>query len=305
MGGLFVYIRRSKELKIIIIKNKSPKNVGLVTKVLDRFDLTYDFVDLAEVTEIKNIEKSNLIILISLLKNTSNHTEELSKLRALIKVVLEKKIPIIGIGTGIQVPVEWLGVNLVITPQNKLEIKGENQVSFLNLNKEHNKIPIFEAISDSFIVFQFYCDTFESAKKFDLLVPDQDYINQLIKFGDNLYGFQINFELTEDLLEYFLNLLPELNISSKERIEKDYTEIKERYLEKGERIFTNYLKLINLIKQIEVELIENSVKSENKKKSDNLPPHSEDKPKIIEGERSTSINLDDLKKKMESKLTKS
>ena len=183
-------------------------------------------------------------------------------------------------------------------------LKQENHKVFIKSNEikkgvTHARQTIVNWVKSLPFEYEYYC------RLDDDCTIEQDYINQLIKFGDNLYGFQINFELTEDLLEYFLNLLPELNISSKERIEKDYTEIKERYLEKGERIFTNYLKLINLIKQIEVELIENSVKSENKKKSDNLPPHSEDKPKIIEGERSTSINLDDLKKKMESKLTKS
>ncbi len=107
--------------------------------------------------------------------------------------------------------------------------------------------PVFEGINDNFIVFQLHGETFKLAEKLTLLGTGQFCRNQIIKVGENNYGFQFHFELTEGLLKKWLEKAPELVNADSEQILADFAIVKKEFLKRGKKIFTNYLKLINLI----------------------------------------------------------
>ena len=71
--------------------------------------------------------------------------------------------------------------------------------------------------------------------------------NQIVKVADSAYGVQGHFELTSRILDVWLAEDPNLQKLDAQKVHADFFEIKEEYERTADQIFTNFLKIAQLI----------------------------------------------------------
>jgi GMP synthase-like glutamine amidotransferase len=159
-----------------------------------------------------------------------------------------EEIPMFGVCLGLQLMVKAFGGEVYSNPIEEIGFKHENNKWYqIELTKEGIEDPVFKGIENNFTVFQLHSETVRLIKGIKVLGTGEFCKNQVIKIGDYNYGFQFHFELTEDLYKLLLNKAPELREHNLSSMLSDFSFIKNQYLERGKKIFQNYLHLINLI----------------------------------------------------------
>jgi GMP synthase-like glutamine amidotransferase len=111
------------------------------------------------------------------------------------------------------------------------------------LTDEGKKDPIFEGIESEFDVFQLHGETVELTQQMKLLGTGEYCTNQIVKYGENAYGFQGHIELSPEILYTWIQEDVDLARLDKFQLDKDYTKIREKYESNGEKILNNFLYL--------------------------------------------------------------
>ncbi|MBP1665706.1 MAG: glutamine amidotransferase class-I [Bacteroidetes bacterium] len=81
----------------------------------------------------------------------------------------------------------------------------------------------------------------------DLLATGDFCKNQIIKIGENAYGIQSHFELTDELLELWIKEDADLKKLNAEQLLSDFDTLKEVYQKTGLQLFYNFLPITGLI----------------------------------------------------------
>lgn len=233
--------------RTLLIKNISHEDPGIISLILDEYNLRYDIIDLSKKIEFPDINNYNLIIIMGGPDSVNDFSDKIIKEKDFIKLALQKEIPIFGICLGIQFLADAYGAEVYKIPVEEIGFKHNKIWYSIKLTEEGLKDPVFEEVNDNFIVFQLHGETFKLAEKMTLLGTGQYCRNQIIKVGDYNYGVQFHFELTEDLLKNWLEIAPELVNKNSEKILTDFEIVKNEFLKRGRKIFTNYLKMIKII----------------------------------------------------------
>lgn len=234
--------------RILILKNISHEEPGLLIDVINRYYLPYDVIDLSKKLNFPKIDDYALLIIMGGPDSANDFSEKIIKESYYVKLAFHKKIPILGICLGLQLMIHVNGGEIF---KNKVEEVGfKHKEKFwctIKLTEEGLRDPVFENINDSFIVFQLHGETVKLIKRATLLGTSKLCRNQILKIGDYNYGFQFHFELNEDLFWKIHDLSAELINHDLNQLEKDFNIIKESYTKRGTRICENYLKLIKFI----------------------------------------------------------
>jgi GMP synthase-like glutamine amidotransferase len=233
--------------KVLIIKNIFHEDPGILSIILDERNIKYDIIDLSKNVSLPKISNYRLIIILGGPDSVNDFTDKIIKEKAFVKLALIRKVPILGICLGIQLLADVYGAEVYKNPIEEIGFKHNNLWYTIKLTEEGLKDPVFEGINDNFIVFQLHGETFHLADNLTLLGTGQFCRNQVIRIGENNYGFQFHFEVTEDLLKIWLEKAPELVNTKPYEILEDFEIVKDDFLKRGRKIFTNYLKLIQII----------------------------------------------------------
>ncbi len=233
--------------QILIVKNATHENSGVFLEVLQENGLKFDIIDLSQKIEFPKIEIYGLLIIMGGSDSANDTTEKILKEVDFVKQALKSKIPIFGICLGLQLIIKALGGKVFKNPTQEIGFKYNEQWNVIKLNEDGLKDPIFRGISDNFKVFHLHGETVELIDEMQILGTGKYCKNQVIKFGEFNYGFQFHIELTETMLEEWIKNAPELRGKNIESITNDFKTIREEYSMRGKKIFTNYLKLINLL----------------------------------------------------------
>lgn len=235
--------------KVLIIKNITHEQPGLMIEILDKYDIKYDIFDLSKKLEFPKIEHYNLIIIMGGPDSANDETDKILNELEFVKRAFKNNIPMFGVCLGLQLIVKAYGGEVYMNSVEECGFKqDDNKWYTIKLNKEGLKDPIFENINNNFIVFQLHSETIKLIKGIKLLGTGDSCLNQIIKIGNNIYGFQFHFELTEELLRIWFEKAPELKEKNKKQILSDFNNIKDSYLKRGKQLFENYIKLIRNIK---------------------------------------------------------
>ncbi len=143
--------------------------------------------------------------------------------------------------------VKAYGDKVNIIPVQEKGFKIKNDWNTIKLTSKGIGDPIFKGLTKEFKVFHLNGDTIKRIESIEHLGRSNFCKNQIIKIGDFNYGFQFHFELTERMFNSWLFKAPELVNENLNQLKKDYKQVKNEYIKRGKKIFTNCLRFIKLI----------------------------------------------------------
>ena len=168
----------------------------------------------------------------------------------LIKLAIEKEMPVLGVCLGSQLLAKALGA--------KVTKNSEKEIGWYDVS------PTGEGLEDSLLsnftqtekIFQWHGDTFDLPKGAMLLASSPLCKNQAFRYGDKVYGFQFHLEVDKPMIERWLQV-PENkkeieDLRGKidpEQIKADTPEYISRLNDLSNLVFNNFLELFGYNKK--------------------------------------------------------
>lgn len=118
----------------------------------------------------------------------------------IIEKALKKDIPVLGICLGSQLIAKTLGAN--VKPNSEKEIGWYD----IKKTKDAKEDPFFSHFQDSEKIFQWHGYTFDIPKNANHLAFSEYCQNQAFRYGDKVYGLQFHMEVTQQLIESWMNV---------------------------------------------------------------------------------------------------
>ena len=235
--------------QILIIQNITREAPGLLSQIIEQFNLNFDIVDLSKDEKLpQDISSYKALIVLGGPPSANDSTCQIPEELGTIKKSKQLNIPYLGICLGLQTLVKAMGGTVRKNEVKEFTFKDpQGEYYVINLNEDGKNDPLFEGLDDQFKVFHLHGETVDLTEDMKLLATGKTCKNQVVKIGDNAYGLQCHFELTPEMLNTWLDKDPDLESYQKEDILKDFEEIKDEYTKTGRQLFTNFFKIAGLI----------------------------------------------------------
>ncbi|MFZ3209856.1 MAG: gamma-glutamyl-gamma-aminobutyrate hydrolase family protein [Geobacteraceae bacterium] len=118
----------------------------------------------------------------------------------LIKEAFSRRLPVIGVCLGAQLMAKAAGA--------KVSGGGNKEIGWypLYLTEEAVEDPVFNPLPKEVEVFQWHGDTFEIPRGAARLASSTLFPNQAFRLGKNAYAFQFHIEVTQEIIEDWINI---------------------------------------------------------------------------------------------------
>jgi len=190
-------------MKVLVLRHVRHEHLGTLALSLRASNLIYEYVNFYE-NEHPNILVDDLCGLI-ILGGPMNVYETnkypfLQMEDRLIKQVIEKDAPVLGICLGAQLIAKALGSRVI---KNK-----EKEIGWypLKMTEEGSKDRLFKHFNSEETVFQWHGDTFEIPEGAVHLAKSTLFTNQAFRYRDNVYGLQFHIEVTPQMILEWLDV---------------------------------------------------------------------------------------------------
>ena len=190
-------------MKVLVLRHVPHEHLGTLALSLRASNLIYEYVNFYE-NEHPNISVDDLCGLI-ILGGPMNVYETnkypfLQMEDRLIKQVIEKDAPVLGICLGAQLIAKALGSRVI---KNK-----EKEIGWypLKMTEEASKDRLFKHFNSEETVFQWHGDTFEIPEGAVHLAKSTLCTNQAFRYRDNVYGLQFHIEVTPQMILEWLDV---------------------------------------------------------------------------------------------------
>jgi len=234
--------------KVLIIKNISREGPGILEKILQENLIFYDVVDLATNEPLPDSRNYGTLIVMGGPDSANNKTGKIKNEIKFIKNWLDAKKPFLGICLGLQLLVKAADGKIVKNKLKEIGFRDHDGNFFeVELLKTSQKDPLLYKLGKKIKVFHLHGETVTITKKMQLLGKGKHCQNQIVKVADSAYGVQGHFELTSRILDVWLAEDPNLQKLDAQKVHADFFEIKEEYERTADQIFTNFLKIAQLI----------------------------------------------------------
>lgn len=231
---------------VLILQHVWGDPPGLLEVVLQEQHLVYQIVQVGK-DPFPDVLPAALILLGG---PQSAYDDSLLPEKALVRHVLEQHIPCLGICLGGQVLAEVAGA--------QVHEKAATEIGFyeLQLTREAVHDPLFVGFSSTVHqVFHWHHDTFDLPSGAVLLETGAGAYPQAFRYGKRSYGLQYHPELTEDLLDLWLEKHPEREKARAYLGAERYRQLEEEerrqryplYREQAVLLLTNFLRIADLL----------------------------------------------------------
>ncbi len=235
--------------QILIIKNTPRENPGLIEIVLRQHNLSYQIIDFDHTSIINPIDDYAALIVLGGPESANDLTPKMLSELTLIKKFIQNKIPYLGICLGLQTFVKAMGGIVKKCSTGETGFRDLNGKLFqIKLTNEGRADNLFNNLSDTFIVFQLHGETVQITPDMTLLATGDNCRNQIVKYGETAYGIQSHFELSNELLDSWINEDQELQKVDANILRSDFESLKYDYQNTGYQLFTNFLIIAGLTK---------------------------------------------------------
>lgn len=216
-------------MKVLIIQHVESEGPGLLYPALKKHDFEPVVVDARYLPS----DLSGVAAVISLggPMNVYDDHPFLKREELLIREVLEKEIPFLGVCLGAQMLAKAAGAEIIRSPM------PETGWFTVGLTQPGIMDPLFWKIDDEIITFQLHGDMFNIPETGILLATSERCPHQALKVGKNAYGLQFHMEVT---LEMALELVANDGLDTS-GIQEFYNLNGSEYLEQSSRMFSNFI----------------------------------------------------------------
>jgi GMP synthase-like glutamine amidotransferase len=147
-----------------------------------------------------------------------------------------------------QALVKACGGNIISNPIKEIGWKDFEGRSFLlELTQAGINDPVFKGLAATLPIFHLHQETAKLTDNMRLLATGKHCKNQVVKVGKTAYGFQGHAELTESMLDNWLKEDDNLRQLTSEEVKRDYFAVREEYENNAKKIFTNFLRIADLL----------------------------------------------------------
>jgi GMP synthase-like glutamine amidotransferase len=234
---------------ILILRNVTRENPGLLETVLKENELSYLIVDTDNLTGIKPLNTYKAIIVLGGPDSANDSGPKMQNELALIRNAVNTNIPFLGICLGLQTLVKAMGGEVIKCKTSEVGFRDLHGEFFkVRLTPEGKDDKLFYNLPDELTVFQLHGETVELTPEMTLLATGDYCKNQIVKYGQTAYGIQSHFELTSELLEAWINEDTDLQKLNSDQLRSDFESIKSDYYRVGRQLLVNFLTLAGIIK---------------------------------------------------------
>ena len=233
-----------KGKEILFFKNITRENPGLLEVIIKEIGIKYSVIDLSQNQSIKSLDNYGAVVVLGGPDSANDRTPKMENELALIRNILDAKIPFLGICLGLQTLVKASGGEVVKSHTKEIGFLDHNGENFkVELTESGREDPLFEGLGNSLTVFQLHGETVVLTENMKLLATGEFCRNQIVKAGPASYGIQSHFELTREMLEIWINEDPDLKELDRDQLRYDFEKIRLNYTQTGRQLFLNFLKI--------------------------------------------------------------
>lgn len=235
-------------MKVLIIKHIDIEGPGTIAEFLDDENIPYEVIDIFNGESLPDSLSNTSAILV--LGGPMNVYEEdkypfLKDENEFLKEAIEKDLPTLGFCLGAQLIAKAKGATVKKAPEKEI---GWFKIS---LNSNGLNDPLFQGFPDEIDVFQWHGDTFEIPEGAHKLAESELCPNQAFRIGNNIYGLQFHVEVTEKMIQQWLDAYKDEIDSLKglvnpNRVMSDAKVKSESYRTQAMLFCSNFFKLIQV-----------------------------------------------------------
>lgn len=228
--------------EILVIKNIAREDTGLLGNIIRELGIKTKVIEVSRGEKLPAIEKFGAVVVLGGPDSANDDTPAMKNELVFIRKILEAEIPYLGICLGLQTMVRAAGGKVVKSPLSEIGFRDNyGQLFNVELTASGRKDPVFKGIEDSFDVFHLHGETVILTEKMELLATGKNCRNQIVRSGKNAYGIQCHFELTEEMLEVWINEDPDLLKHDTDQLRYDFNSVRPFFMKRGNRLFRNFL----------------------------------------------------------------
>jgi len=226
------------EKHILIIKQVEQEGPGLIETIFAANGWVLKTVELSHGGKLpSDFDETGALIVLGGPMNVYEEKEYpfLKEEELLIRKALIEEVPVLGICLGAQLLAKTCGARIKKAPTKEI---GWYKVE---KTRDGNKDALFNAGPDRIQVFQWHEDTFDVPEGAVLIAEGKGCTNQAFRVGQNAYGLQFHIEVTEDMIQNWLQSGQEEAVA--EKILRDTKKVWENYHTEARSILLNFMRI--------------------------------------------------------------
>lgn len=245
-----IYLFKTPHLSmtVLIVKNCIREGPGTLGKIIESNGIEYRIVEIEHGEEIPDPTEYEALIVMGGPASANDTTKAMQQEIAAIEQAARADMPYLGICLGMQALVKACGGRVIRNPIKEVGWKDLQGNGFsLELTPAGQKDAIFKGLEATLPIFHLHGETVELTDEMQLLVTGKHCRNQVVKVGNNAYGFQGHLELTASMLDTWLAEDDDLKQLSAEEVKRDHAAIREEYESNSKKVFTNFLRTAGIL----------------------------------------------------------
>jgi GMP synthase-like glutamine amidotransferase len=241
-GGATIW---ENDMGVLIVKHIDIEGPGLIEYCLKQEQIPYQIVNLKPGIHLPKPDGFTHIVFLGGPMNVyeEDHYPFLTEEDHFIKEAMQRGKTILGICLGAQLIAKALGAKVFKAPIKEI---GWYDISLTRIGLQD---PLFSNLPKTFPVFQWHGDTFDIPNGGKLIATSSPVSHQAFRYGEKVYGLQFHLEVTEEMIQEWIETYEEEfkgcqvpPPSSKAEIMTE-TEIKiETYIRRGISFLTNFFR---------------------------------------------------------------
>lgn len=231
-------------MKVLIVNNIEREGPGLLKDILEENRIEFYAYEFEKERTFPSPKDYDAIFVFGGPDSANDKTEKILEEIRGIKEFLDKGVPCFGVCLGLQVMVKALGGKVTKNQIKEIGWRDPDKNLFkVYLTEEGKEDPIFEGIDSEFEIFQLHGETVELTRQMKVLGTGKYCKNQVVKCGENAYGFQGHIELSYDMFNTWIREDEDLKKIENSLLKADYEVVRKKYESTGKKILKNFLKL--------------------------------------------------------------
>lgn len=234
-----------KNKKVLLVQNIARESGGLVEDVLKEKNIQFNIANLDQGDEFPAPINYSAIFVFGGPDSANDKTPKMQNEIKRIKEAIDAKIPYFGVCLGMQTLVKSIGGEVYKNPIKEIGWRDPKGDYFeINLTNEGMKDSIFKGIKSPLKMFQLHGEAVNLRDGMTLLAEGEYCKNQVLKVGDNAYGFQCHLELNKPMFERWIKEDADLKNLDINKLRGDYNKLKSEYERNGRTIINNFWKYV-------------------------------------------------------------